>query len=315
MTTPERVAVVVTGMHRTGSSAMTRVLSLAGATLPARLLDPSPGNPTGHWEPLEVLRLDDALLTALGSDWCDPRAFGLRGGAAVSEAAWFTRAARVLAEDYGDATTILLKDPRTSLLMSFWSRALIGAGYSPRVVVMVRDPVSVARSLERRNGFPVSQSVLLWASYMLAAERDTRSLPRVFVGYDDLLADGRGALRRVDAELSLGLRADGAAKAIDAFLDRDLRHFARDTHQAQPVWDLAERLGAWFAAAARDDVGDPAVLDAAVAELSALMAIMAGALENLRGDRDRLIAELQALRSRVAELGGSASNGYTGCGV
>ena len=98
---------------------------------------------------------------------------------------------------------------------------------------------------------------------MLAAERDTRGLPRVFVGYDDLLADGRGALRRVDAALELGLGEGAEAAAIDAFLDSDLRHFAPTTGDAPSIWETAVRVGDWFAAAARGEAGDPAVAAAA----------------------------------------------------
>jgi hypothetical protein len=42
-----RQALVVAGMHRSGTSAMARLLSLSGATLPERVMDPGPDNPLG----------------------------------------------------------------------------------------------------------------------------------------------------------------------------------------------------------------------------------------------------------------------------
>ena len=39
---------------------------------------------------------------------------------------------------------IVLKDPRITVLTSFWDRALREAGYVPHYVIMVRNPLEVA---------------------------------------------------------------------------------------------------------------------------------------------------------------------------
>ncbi|MFY7850700.1 MAG: hypothetical protein ACOVQ6_02790, partial [Brevundimonas sp.] len=46
-----RSALVVAGMHRSGTSAVARLLSLAGGALPGNIIQPGPDNPTGFWEP------------------------------------------------------------------------------------------------------------------------------------------------------------------------------------------------------------------------------------------------------------------------
>jgi hypothetical protein len=66
------VALFVLGVHRSGTSALTRVLSLCGGTLPAGLLGASVGNPLGYWEPRAALRLNEAILYRHGSAWFDP---------------------------------------------------------------------------------------------------------------------------------------------------------------------------------------------------------------------------------------------------
>ncbi len=50
------------GMHRSGTSALTRVLSLLGAALPQHILGAGPGNETGHWEPLRLVGYHDRML-------------------------------------------------------------------------------------------------------------------------------------------------------------------------------------------------------------------------------------------------------------
>src|ERR1700733_12350416 len=68
----EKVLIYVLGMGRSGTSALTRVLSLCGGTLPGRLLPASDMNPKGFWEPLDALEMNDTFLKTHGSSWFDP---------------------------------------------------------------------------------------------------------------------------------------------------------------------------------------------------------------------------------------------------
>src|SRR5690606_949545 len=67
-----KVALVVLGMHRSGTSALTHALSTLGAELPG---DPIPklefNNPEGFWESTEVLGVNEALLQGIDSNWDD----------------------------------------------------------------------------------------------------------------------------------------------------------------------------------------------------------------------------------------------------
>jgi hypothetical protein len=58
-------------MHRSGTSAVARVLSILGADLPKDLLPPAGDNPRGFWESHELMALHDELLAAAGSSWDD----------------------------------------------------------------------------------------------------------------------------------------------------------------------------------------------------------------------------------------------------
>ena len=66
--TSGRTAILVTGMHRNGTSALARTLSLLGAALPDDLVPPNEGNPHGHWEPRGMVDLNDRMLASAGSD-------------------------------------------------------------------------------------------------------------------------------------------------------------------------------------------------------------------------------------------------------
>src|SRR2546430_7862103 len=64
---------LVMGMHRSGTSAVTRVLNLLGLRLPRDLLSPAKSNELGFWEGREVVALNDNILLGLNRDWADPK--------------------------------------------------------------------------------------------------------------------------------------------------------------------------------------------------------------------------------------------------
>src|SRR6266446_5884678 len=107
-----RVALVVCGMHRTGTSAVARTFSLLGASLPDRLVPPNEGNPKGHWEPEKVVALNDQMLQAAGSDLYSVVDFDPAWFAAPGAADYLEAARGVLRQEYGDSRFIVVKDPR-----------------------------------------------------------------------------------------------------------------------------------------------------------------------------------------------------------
>lgn len=67
-----RTALIVLGMHRSGTSAMAGVLGRLGAALPKRLIPPSDANPKGYFGSLKVYGLNDTVLVSAGYSWADP---------------------------------------------------------------------------------------------------------------------------------------------------------------------------------------------------------------------------------------------------
>ena len=220
-----KTALVVLGMHRSGTSALTRVLNLCGAFLPSKLLlPPFPEfNAKGLWEPVDVVELSERLLQRLGGAW-NRVDFPLPAdGPLVAD--FVSDAREVLASAYGDAETILLKDPRICILAPLWHRALVAAGYRPFYVVPVRNPLEVARSLHARGDMSVGEGLALYFAYMkrIADFADAHD-DSVYVRYDELLADWRELVRRIARRFGIGLDARARESEVDAFLEPALRH-------------------------------------------------------------------------------------------
>jgi hypothetical protein len=222
-----KTAIVVLGMHRSGTSALSRLLNLCGAFLPAKIKPAKLGvNSKGFWEPEEVLEFNGRVLRQLGGEW-NRVDFALpEAGEFVQE---FEADARVLlASEYGDERTILIKDPRMAVLAPLWHRALEAAGYRAVYVVPVRHPLEVARSLHARGDMSVDDGLALWRVYMerIAAFADAHPDAVVHVEYPEVLEDWRRVVERIARRIDVPLAAGDRSDEVDRFLEEDLRHHA-----------------------------------------------------------------------------------------
>lgn len=220
-----RTVAVVLGMHRSGTSALMRALSLAGFALPRRLLSGSEDNLEGFWEPSYVVALNERVLAALGQDWTSigaipPHRFEEPGAAALR-----AEAEAILREDYGDASRFVIKDPRIARLIPFWDPVFRAVGARPYFVHPVRNPVDVARSLAQRNSFGQTRSLLMWIDHTLAVLQAAHDAPVAFVDFEALLAQPSASVEGVLRRLGLGVSlSDEARHALDGAVRPALRH-------------------------------------------------------------------------------------------
>lgn len=209
-------------MHRSGTSAMTGMLGAMGAALPGDSMPATADNPTGYEESRGLARFNNRLLESAGTRWNDDAAI---------PPAWFEdpardrdqdEAQRLLDDAYAEETLFALKDPRLCRLLPFWSQVLSSAGSGHSAVLVLRDPLEVARSLAARKDVPqfrpaaiacTSRALLLWLRYVLDSERHSRDLPRGAVDFAHLVSDWRVAAEPLRAVLPIGLPPPGSAVA------------------------------------------------------------------------------------------------------
>lgn len=242
----KKIALLVLGMHRSGTSSLAGTLVRLGAKAPNTLLPLSADNERGFFESLPIMHLNDEILASAGTVWDDWRAFN-RGWSKSGVAAEFEeRAVATLFAEFGSAPLVLIKDPRCCRMMPFWSKVFDQAGYDVRILMPVRSPLEVARSLWLRNGFPISKGLLLWLRHVLDAEAASRQHPRAILDWSEFLADWRLAMTRVEERLQLSwpCESDQSLAEIDRFLSPGLRHNAVDfddlvVHKDVNAWVLS----------------------------------------------------------------------------
>ncbi|BBZ18094.1 sulfotransferase family protein [Mycolicibacterium gadium] len=282
-TAPRPVIVFVLGINRSGTSALTRVLSLCGGALPAKLLGAMPDNPLGHWEPRQVNVLNEGILRRLGSSAFDP-SLPLRDEDAIGpeDKAACLKEIRAYLDTLPAAPLVVLKDPRFTLMSDMWFDAARQAGFDVVTVIAVRHPQEVIESIAVRSGASPELSSALWLKYNLLAERDTRTTPRVFVHYDNLLEDWRREMKRISAALAIDLNNRDEA-AIEEFLKDDLRHQRNRGSVAEPFGtDWMSTVYDALCAAATDEPCDEPALDRVFETYGASERAFRTAFENLQ---------------------------------
>jgi len=219
------VSVMVMGMHRSGTSALSKLISLHGFGMPATLLGGNAKNESGFWESSRVNSLNNDLLGEFGQTWFSVDPLDPTSMVEATRHDFDRRGKELVLDEFRDVRRIVLKDPRACRVGWFWRDLLKSMSHQVVVPISVRSPVEVANSLETRNGFNPSLSYLIWLRNYIDAEHLSRGMQRSFLCYDDLLDDWRAVMERVSADLGLPLHADERnAAEIDGFLNPDLRH-------------------------------------------------------------------------------------------
>ncbi len=223
-------AICILGMHRSGTSTITRAFNLLGAYLGEEkdLMIPLPDNPEGYWERPDLYYLHERMLSVLKRDWAS--------SAPLPENCYKSDEIRPLKEElvklveknFSGRPLWLWKDPRTCLLLPLWKDVLSELNIDFKVVFAVRNPLDVARSLEKRDGFTLDKGMGIWFNYTLSALKGIEGLETVFLSYDRFLIDWETELKQCADGLGIEWPADEAGLRTEmlSFLRPSMRHSA-----------------------------------------------------------------------------------------
>ncbi len=135
-------SLVITGMHRSGTSLVASAVQRAGVDIGSELNPGTRGNPRGHFEDVEFLHFHEHFMERRSVPVFSPE-MDWRPRATPEEAA----EARELVARQAGKPLWGFKDPRTSLFLDFWDPLLP----APLYVFLFRHPAEVVLSLLRRG--------------------------------------------------------------------------------------------------------------------------------------------------------------------
>jgi SAM-dependent methyltransferase len=231
-----RPMVLVVGMHRSGTSLCAHILSALGMDM-ADEIGVYRGNDGGRWERWEIVEFHDRILGLFNRDylgrfhdfalpvawWADPRVAQIR-----REIIAFLRQ-RMGKAYFG------FKDPRTVRLMPVWHQIFNELKLAPRVVLCLRNPVQVARSLQARDGLDPANGEYRWLIHMIDFYRYTSKSDFCTIEYEDWFRNPSVNLEKLQEFLDLSWQQSKAdlGLVLSDIIDSALRHDVSDHREAK----------------------------------------------------------------------------------
>jgi hypothetical protein len=229
--------VCIAGMHRSGTSMVTKLLHESGLYLgpESDLIPPGPGNPEGFWENRRFVQVNSRILKVLRGAWDYPPPIP-EDWNSESLASLRGKAESVLA-DFAGREPWGWKDPRNCLTLPFWQQVVDSA----KVVLVVRNPLETAESLRKRNGFSYALGLALWHTYYQRVRDAAAPSERVVTHYDVYFRDPGTELRRVLQFLGLPVDEEVVARASATLVD-EARHYRLTTHDLRKAGAAPELI-------------------------------------------------------------------------
>jgi hypothetical protein len=295
-------ALVIAGMHRSGTSLAASLVAAAGVHIGDQLMGPAAGNPRGHFEDLEFYRLHQRVLDANGLS---------RDGFTCQEVIEVPARARAKATALVDRRRAAgrawgWKDPRSTLFLDFWAEVVPES----RFLLLVRPPWEVVDSLFRRGDDPFALNPRFTVDVWSAYNRRVRDFARghadrcLVVEAAAVAADPTGFVGRVADLLAVPLARPTPQFEPGLLITEHGSHRRTLVEALRP--DAAELLGELrLLAGAEPEPPPPApraedVAAAALVEWAAAAEAMQAAAD--RSEEARLREDLAVAQSEAAAL-------------
>jgi hypothetical protein len=225
---------VILGMHRSGTSLISASQFACGLNFGEELMGGNQYNLKGYWEDNDIVAFNNKVLQALGMTW-DSLDF-------IDVEYWQSNKIKDLVTEGIDLITkkLLLsdnsfafKDPRTIRVLPVWLKVFEYLGIKPNYIFIVRNPLDVSNSLNKRENKSYSLSQLIWLHHnighlnYLLNESDNLEI----VDFYDFCKEPKQTLLRLlneDATPALNERID---KFVDEFYDDKLVSQQTDPYQ------------------------------------------------------------------------------------
>ena len=246
-----RPIVLVLGMHRSGTSLCSHILSTLGVDIVDEI-GVNRGNDKGHWERWEIVEFHDRILRLFNRDY-----FGRFHDFALPVAWWAEpRVAQIRKEMVAflerrmGSSYFGFKDPRTVRLMPVWHQILNELKLAPKRVLCLRNPAQIGRSLNAHDGLDRDIGEYRWLVHMIDFFRYTTNFDFCTIEYEEWFNNPSSNIEKLQKFLDLQWQQSEAdlGLVLSGIIDPGARHDDADHRKAdQPLvrtlYTLASRAG------------------------------------------------------------------------
>jgi O-antigen biosynthesis protein len=175
--------ILVMGMHRSGTSMVSRILNLMGCYYSSedQVMLPAEENPKGFWERKDVMVLNNKILHDHHATWDNP--YKLKD-IKINNLLYSNEIKNIIFK-LEPHRPWFIKDPRFCLTYNCWANEL---EHNLNIVVL-RNPLAVSISLFNRNKISYLSGLALWDFYTDRLIKNLDKKKTILCFYDDFLQD------------------------------------------------------------------------------------------------------------------------------
>lgn len=229
----KNTAVIIDGMARSGTSALTNVVRILGVHMGDVFIQARPVNELGFFEDQEIWRLNGNIRKLLKINWNDYKKL-------MSDDEVLTRfnhlhpnfknnilfKLNAILDKRSKIPLWGFKNPGVSELLSIWLPEITKRNTDIKIIVTIRHPADVAQSWHEftRGSQSYYNCLRLWLRYTIGIEVRSRNLPRMFMDYKDLMENTIPVVDKLINFLDLKIdNYEGKIDSIENFLTPSLR--------------------------------------------------------------------------------------------
>jgi bacterioferritin (cytochrome b1) len=238
----ENPVIVITGMHRSGTSLVASLLQSAGIDIGQRLMNAGEGNIKGHFEDLDFVEFHESILTSQG----------------FSQQGWILEKRVKVQTQYLEKGKEIInnrrkhsqfwgwKDPRTTLFLDFWREQIPEIFY----IFLFRSPWEVIDSLYRRGDEVFLKNpnfaVDVWTNYneIILDYHQKYPLASCIINIESIINDYTCIIKILEETLNMQLKTPKPCYEQSLF-NHQLNSFHRSTiikTYFPEAWDIYKKM-------------------------------------------------------------------------
>lgn len=223
-----RKAIVVIGMHRSGTSLATGLIARLGIPYGSNILEANEGNTKGYFEDKSVYSRNELILRTYKTSW-DSMTEPKRTEDSFKNSIIVLK--DLIKQTYKDYPLFVIKDPRISRLYPEYKEVFKRLKIKPHYIVIERDKDAIKDSLRRRNlmigdyaipGYCKGNPDALYDQYQEEMKEYKKN--GICFNYKDILENPKGYLYTIAKYVGLNVDEELINKSINGFVDKKLNH-------------------------------------------------------------------------------------------
>lgn len=226
--TDKKSAIIIVGTGRCGSSCVAGVLDIMGVEFGNNLTKANQYNPKGYFEDKGTgLMTRDILKDEFDMNfWVSPQI--IKWDQVANREGLKNRIKEYLKEHFSKYPIFAVKNSFLSFLIPLYAQAVIELGYTPKILVPIRDPYEVAHSWLNHayhGQASLEQLYVMISKCLMSILEHSTTYDTLLVDFDELINNTRTVVGELNNFIPGLKNYELVNKELESFIDKNLKNF------------------------------------------------------------------------------------------